>query len=119
MKNAIIFILSFIVVAMGLCLCQPSENTNTNTIKKPEFNYNFNYTIPEYKEQNEQPTFNYDFPNDYEEDFNYNFSNYVYITKTGKCYHIGYCSHAKKSVGSMSRSQAIKKGYRACYYCCK
>ena len=70
-KNAIIFILSFIVVAMGLCLCQPSENTNTNTIKKPEFNYNFNYTIPEYKEQNEQPTFNYDFLNDYEEDTNF------------------------------------------------
>ena len=91
---------------MAACWCQPETNKNsTDSISRPDFNYNINYTVPNYSNNNDQT-------------YNYDYSNYVYITKTGESYHRDNCSHAKKSAGSMSRSQAIKKGYRACYYCC-
>ena len=105
MKKIILFVLSFILIIAATCWCQPqNNNASNNTIKKPTFDYDINYTIPEYS--NSQHSNIYDI------------SNMVYITKTGKCYHIGYCSHAKQSTGYMSRSQATKKGYRPCYYCC-
>lgn len=103
MKNFIIVILSFIVIVMAACWCQPeSNNISNNNVKKPDFNYNTNYTIPNYEDNN----------------YDYDFSKSVYITKTGDCYHIGNCSHAKKSAGYMSQSQARKNGYRPCFYCC-
>ena len=106
MKNLIITILSFIVIVMAACWCKPEDRNTANSINRPDFDYNINYTVPKYENQ------------EYAQTFNYDYTNSVYITRTGDCYHIGNCSHAKKSAGSMSRSQAIKKGYRACYYCC-
>ena len=106
MKNLIITILSFAVIIMAACCLQPETNNNpSNSISKPDVNYNINYTIPNKYENNNLNN-------------NYDYSNFVYITKTGECFHIGNCSHAKKSAGYMSRSNAIKNGYRACYYCC-
>ena len=103
MKNFIIAILSFVVIVIAACQCQPKSNNNySKNEEKQDFNYNINYNIPNYEDK----------------DYNYDFSKSVYITRTGDCYHIGNCSHAKKSAGYMSQSQARKKGYRPCSYCC-
>ena len=45
-------------------------------------------------------------------------SEFVYITKTGQCYHKGYCSHAKKIEKTLLKIDAIELGFKACYYCC-
>lgn len=41
----------------------------------------------------------------------------VYITNTGKCYHKSTCSTLRKSKTAIKKSEAIKKGYRACSKC--
>lgn len=42
----------------------------------------------------------------------------VYITRTGKRYHRFGCSHAKNLYIILTVSQAIDRGYTACYFCC-
>ena len=106
MKNWIIFVLSFILIVMLVCWFQPENKNTTNSINKPDFDYDINYTVPNSQTKEYGPSFNYDYTNS------------VYITRTGDCYHIGNCSHAKKSAAYMSKNQARKKGYRPCSYCC-
>lgn len=40
----------------------------------------------------------------------------VYVTKTGECYHAGWC-HYLKSIIEIGLEEAKKAGYRACSYC--
>ena len=101
-----------------MSFCAPEPQYNANEVKRPEFSFNYkDLDIP-------TPTFDYtqnqSNQNSYESLFNnnnYGYNSWVYITQYGECYHKPGCSHAKKSVGTMSRSTASKKGYRACYYC--
>lgn len=42
----------------------------------------------------------------------------VYITLTGKCYHQDAdCSHSGDTI-EVDKEEAIKVGYKPCYYCC-
>lgn len=45
------------------------------------------------------------------------FSQTVYITKTGKKYHIESCRYLSKSSYSINLSDAIARGYTACSIC--
>jgi hypothetical protein len=42
---------------------------------------------------------------------------FVYITKTGGCYHRKNCSHLKKSKIEIKLSEAKRRGFRACSKC--
>lgn len=41
----------------------------------------------------------------------------IYITDTGKKYHLGHCSHLAKSKIEIDRSKAIAQGYTPCSRC--
>lgn len=41
----------------------------------------------------------------------------VYVTKTGNKYHRSTCRYVKKSKIAMTKSEAQKKGYKACSVC--
>lgn len=41
----------------------------------------------------------------------------VYITKTGKKYHVGTCRYLSKSKIEIKKSEAKKLGYEACKVC--
>lgn len=41
----------------------------------------------------------------------------VFITRTGECYHKGYCYHLRKSKIPIGISKAEEKNYRPCSYC--
>lgn len=41
----------------------------------------------------------------------------VYITKTGECYHRGFCWHLKKSKIPVTLQEAVDDGYRPCKNC--
>jgi len=41
----------------------------------------------------------------------------VYITRTGECYHQGWCSSLRKSKIPVTKKEAIKRGYRPCSRC--
>jgi hypothetical protein len=41
----------------------------------------------------------------------------VYVTKTGNKYHRGSCRYIKKSKIAMTKTEAQKKGYKACTAC--
>lgn len=43
---------------------------------------------------------------------------YVYITNTGKKYHVNGCRHLAKSKHKISLADAKKQGYTACKTCC-
>ena len=116
MKKFIIASLIIAFIVGVISFCAPEPQSNANEVKRPEFSFNYkDYDIPEldyYRNQSNQ--------NSYESLFNknnYEYNSWVYITQYGECYHKPGCSHAKKSAGTMSRSTASKKGYRACYYC--
>ena len=114
MKGIILAIFSFIFVIIIAC-CSPYSSDSTANAN----NYSKSYTIPEYTipEYNlpkfqlpEQTTQFASNPTD-------NYSSTVYITRTGKCYHLPGCRYAKNTVGSMSKSDAKNSKYRACKHC--
>ena len=41
----------------------------------------------------------------------------VYVTNTGKKYHLKGCNHLRLSCQPMLRSEAIKNGYEPCWHC--
>ena len=41
----------------------------------------------------------------------------VYITKTGECYHRGFCWHLSKSKIAVTLQEATDDGYRPCKNC--
>ena len=41
----------------------------------------------------------------------------VYITRTGECYHTGYCGYLSKSKIEITLSDAVSRGYRPCSRC--
>ena len=105
MKSVIIFILSVCcVVALG-SYCAPDKTSNE--IEPPKFDFSQNYSDFVFQQSSSESQMKID------ENFEF-----VYITKTGKCYHKGYCSHAKKRERTLLKNSAIQLGYRACYYCC-
>ena len=61
-----------------------------------------------------KPKQNYNYSQSVVDDY----SETVYITRTGSCYHVGYCSHAKNPTSYMTKNEAKNRGYRACSYCC-
>lgn len=44
-------------------------------------------------------------------------SDTVYITKTGACYHTSGCRTMKRVAGTLTRTEAERRGYRACKVC--
>lgn len=41
----------------------------------------------------------------------------VYVTKTGECYHRGFCWHLRKSKIEIDLDEAVEEGYRPCKNC--
>lgn len=41
----------------------------------------------------------------------------VYVTRTGKKYHLGDCRYLRQSKIPIKKSQAIREGYTACKVC--
>lgn len=41
----------------------------------------------------------------------------VWLTKTGKCYHIDGCNYLKSKARSLTQKEAIDEGYSACSKC--
>ena len=92
---------SFLVLALAVICCGCVVHAYNNPL---------DYTYYEYKDSYEPDI-------TYKKDAN-DHTPTVYITKYGKRYHKMYCSHAKNVYIILTVSQAIDRGYSACYYCC-
>lgn len=97
MKGCYIVFLIFAVV-VAFVECFPLEPLKT-IVRKPQ--YSSQQTLP---------------MGDCEE-YDERLQRIVYITRTGKRYHIDYCSYAKNPYDYMTIYEAKNEGYTACYYC--
>ena len=97
------FILAILMILLILCGCQKSENTYH--IKNQEDSC-FLETVHSMVEQSNQH-------------FSDIANSSVYITKTGKCYHLKNCEYLRSSSIEIQLNNAISKNYRRCSVCFK
>lgn len=108
MKSKILSLLLAVLLVFGLCACDGDDRrapiTETPESSSSVVSEQSDQTIPADKVVVGNPE-----PEQYIE--------YVYVSRTGYCYHsISYCSNMKNPL-RMSKEEAIKKGRSPCSNC--
>ncbi len=117
--SKILSLILALLLVFGLCACDEGERTPTNDYKAPDFSSSI--SIPELPEleipdipeiEIEEST-----PEPEPEPEPEQYVEYVYVSRTGYCYHsISYCSNMKNP-RCMTRQEAIEMGRSPCSNC--